>query len=153
MAWDHGRKAVGLYEVGFFAAKFPAKAVRVGERWKVPFVLAQESRKPPSDIYEKITVKQTGGEIVFTLEAVATEPKLRIARIGYISKGQASISVISKALVDGKSIEDVNERGTIWIDIASGWPIRAKLSRVVTTRWDGQTSVEKSTTDVKRVTK
>lgn len=127
-------RALGRYEFSFMDTRFPKGKRDVGGSWRAPSDLAREIKfglavSSGEDVYGSSGVKESGEEAEFTLTNVKEQGDVLIGEIHYEASGDVEMNFESGLIGDQKSIEHITVRGTIWLDLTTGWPVKAKIVR------------------------
>ena len=150
-------KTLGRYEHGFLGIRFPEERLAIGDTWQIPNDLAKEYKHNfavtsdgPDPLYKNFDVKQVGGEANFKLVKIGQQGGIQVAEISYSSSGTVTVSFESDIIEGGTTKEKVSESGTIVVDLATGWALTADITKRTERTWKDTTSIDQSTTAVRR---
>jgi hypothetical protein len=151
-------KAIGMFEHGFLETMLPKDPIEPGAKWSRYVDYAEEDKQADANASElfpglKKSIKfvQTGPEAEYTLVKIESVEGRQIAEITYNSSGTVSIDSKHPLMGDSSYQQEFTEKGTIKLDVKTGWPIEFKMVRTVETKSATVPSIEEYTTHVKRI--
>jgi len=128
-------RALGRYGFGFMDTQFPKGKREVGDTWHAPSDLAREDKADlaPSDssddFYKSSSLQEAGKAAEFRLVKVERQGERVLGEISYYASGTVKVEYDSAVI--GKDIlsDLITVKGTIWIDMETGWPIKSTIVR------------------------
>lgn len=151
-------RALGRYEHGPWGVQFNSEARNVGDTWSASLDLIREVRsdfardqESENPIYENPEVARAGGAAEYTLVSQKKERARTLMEISYEMWGEIFVSYQSEVLGPDKYKDVIDDRGTIWVDADTGWPVRGTVVRRVETWGPDVRPVHEYTTIIERI--
>jgi hypothetical protein len=145
-------RALGMMEYGFMDVRYPEAPLGVGATWRMPiYVFGHEegsglsSEKVSREAYEK----ELDGVAEYELASIEIRSGRTVAEVLFT----CSAEEINDEAVTGSPSHTiiVEDRGTIWIDLQDGWPVKSEIVRTVTVKSRDRVDKARVTTSAERL--